>query len=280
MDSVFIYDLVILVISLLSLGVVAGFLAGLLGVGGGIVLVPGLYMIFDFLQPRMGFDPSHIMHICVGTSLAVIIPTGLSSVLAHNKRGAVDMDLVRLQAVGIGLGSITASLLAKDIDGHILKMVFATALLFMAGIMILNPARFKISDHMPRQPYPNIAGFAIGCLSGLIGIGGATVSVPYMTLHGVNMHKAVGSASALGLVIAVPAALGYMYIGYGVNNLPPFSIGFVNLLAWGCIIPTSILCAPFGAATAHKVSVKKLKTYFAIFMILVALNMWRKIILG
>lgn len=280
MDSVLLYDLVILIVSLLTLGVFAGFLAGLLGVGGGIILVPGLYMILEYLQPRMGFDPAHIMHICVGTSLAVIIPTGLSSVLAHRKRGAVDMVLVRGIGIGIGLGSISASLLAKDIDGYVMKMVFATALIFMAGIMILNPARFKISDKLPRQPYPNIAGFLIGCLSGLIGIGGATVSVPYMTLHGVNMHRAVGSASALGLVIAVPAALGYMYIGLDSVNLPPFSIGFVNILAWGCIIPASILVAPLGAATAHRVSVKRLKIYFAIFMILVALNMWRKIIIG
>lgn len=274
------YDLFVMVAALLSLGVAAGFLAGLLGVGGGIILVPGLYFILEYLHPRLGFDMAHVMHVCVGTSLAVIIPTGLSSALSHHKRGAVDMGLVRGIGIGICIGAVIASLAAKGIDGRVLKMVFATALVFMAGAMIVNPARFRLRDHLPAQPWPNIAGAIIGGLSGLIGIGGATLSVPYMTLHGVNMHKAVGSASALGLVIAVPAALGYVWIGLGVENLPPFSVGFVNILAWGCIIPTSILCAPLGARTAHRVSVKRLKIFFAVFMMIVALNMWRKIMMG
>lgn len=279
METLVISDLLILTGALLTLGVIGGFLAGLLGVGGGIILVPGLYMIFEYLHPSMGFDPVHIMHVCVATSLAVIVPTGLSSAMAHNRRGSVDMALVRMIGIGIFIGAVGATVLARGIDGHVMKMVFATALMFMALAMIVNPARFRMSEHMPKQPFPTLAGVVMGALSGLIGIGGATMSVPYMTLHGVNMHKAVGSASALGLVIAVPSTIGYMIIGMDIDNLPPFSLGYVNYMAWGCIIPASILCAPLGARAAHMVSVKRLKIFFAIFMILLALNMWRKILM-
>ena len=114
----------------------------------------------------------------------------------------------------------------------------------------------------------------------MIGIGGATLSVPYMSMHGIKMHRAVGTASALGLVISIPATIGFMIIGWNLDNLPPFSLGYVNALAWICIIPVSVMIAPLGAKAAHKISVRRLKITFAIFMIVVALNMWRKILMG
>ncbi len=265
---------------LACLGGVAGFLAGLLGVGGGIVLVPGLYFVFHSLQSQMGFDPAYLMHISVGTSLAIIVPTGLSSALSHKRKGSVDFTLVRNIGIGVVFGVALATWIARGLDEAAMKMIFASAILVLAGIMMVNPSRFKLSGHEPKQPFTTIAGGIIGTLSTLIGIGGATLSVPYMSLHGVSMHRAVGTASALGLVIAIPAALGFAFIGWGLDNLPPFSIGYVNVLAWACIIPVSVSVAPIGASVAHRISVKRLKMIFAIFMVLVAFNMWRKILMG
>ena len=280
MDQLFVF--IPFVFMLFALGGAAGFLAGLLGVGGGIVLVPGLFFILTLAQEQLGFDPAHIMHICVGTSLAVIVPTGFSSARAHHKRGAVDFGLVRRIGVGVVVGVIIATYIANGLDGDRLKMIFASALPIFAGLMIIGRKKFEADaeDEKPKNIQNRIAGVFIGFVSSLIGIGGATLSVPYMSMNGVTMHRAVGTASALGLVISVPAAIGFMVIGAGQANLPPFSIGYVNLLAWACIIPVSVLIAPLGARVAHNIQVKPLKIGFAIFMILVALNMWRKILMG
>lgn len=274
-------DIIPLVLLLLSLGAVAGFLAGLLGVGGGIVLVPGLYYIFGSLQSQFGFDPAYLMHMSVATSLAIIVPTGSSSAFAHHKKGGVDFDLVKAIGGGIVIGVIVATWIAKGLDVQTMRMIFATALMIMACIMILGRSRFQAEDgEPPKQPKTSIAGFVIGTISTMIGIGGATLSVPYMSMHGIKMHRAVGTASALGLVISIPATIGFMIIGWNLDNLPPFSLGYVNALAWICIIPVSVMIAPLGAKAAHKISVRRLKITFAIFMIVVALNMWRKILMG
>ncbi len=273
------FDLVLLILSLLLLGCVGGFLAGLLGVGGGIILVPGLNLIFESVSDTFGFSKVDLMHVSVGTSLAIIIPTGLSSAMAHHKRGAVDLDIVKKLGLGIVIGVVSATAVANDLSGMALKMIFATAIFLLAVIMTMDHQKWKLGDSLPKQPKTGLAGFVIGVLSALIGIGGATLSVPYMSVYGTPIHRAVGSASAMGLVIAIPAALGFVYIGWGRQGLPPFSFGYVNLLAWLCVIPTSILLAPVGARVAHKVSVKRLKKIFALFMVLVALNMWRKILM-
>ncbi len=269
-----------LILGLMCLGAVAGFLAGLLGVGGGIVLVPGLYAVFSLLQSEMPYDSAYLMHVCVGTSLATIIPTGLSSARAHHKRGSVDFSLVQMIGPGVLVGVVCGSWLAGVLDVSAMKMIFAGALLILSGIMILGGGRLQIDPAYLRRPFTLISGGVIGCVSTLVGIGGATLSVPYMNAHNISMHRAVGSASALGLVIAFPASLGFMIIGWGLDGLPPFSLGYVNVLAWVCIIPVSVFSAPVGAWVAHKVSVSKLKFIFAIFVLIVALNMWRKILLG
>lgn len=272
------FDIFALIASLLFLGCVGGFLAGLLGVGGGIILVPGLNLIFESVSGTFGFSKADLMHVCVGTSLAIIIPTGLSSALAHRRRGAVDMDIVKRLGFGIVTGVVLATMVANDLSGQALKMIFATAIFFLSLIMMMDHQKWKLGDELPKQPQTSIAGFVIGVLSALIGIGGATLSVPYMSMYGTPIHRAVGSASAMGLVISIPAALGFVYIGLGKEGLPPFSLGYINVLAFLCVIPTSVLMAPVGARVAHKVSVKRLKKFFALFMIIVALNMWRKIL--
>ncbi len=270
-----------LIFLLLFLGSVAGILAGLLGIGGGIILVPGLYYIFSSMQDEIGIDSAYLMHLSVGTSLAIIVPTGLSSAFAHYKKGGVDFNLVKLIGLGVVIGVIVASLTAKGLSGKSMQMIFATVICVLALIMIAGRSLFQ-----PKEEYvinklgASIAGVIIGFISTLIGIGGATLSVPYMAMNGVPMRRAIGSASALGLVIAVPAAFGFMIIGWGLEGLPPYSLGYVNFLAWICVIPAGVIAAPFGAKLTHKISVKRMKLVFAIFMILVALNMWRKILIG
>ncbi len=273
-------DIFLLVAMLMFLGALAGFMAGLLGVGGGLILVPGLYFILSFFQSDMGLGADRLMHISVGTSLASIVFTGLSSAFAHYKKGSVDFSLVRNIGFGIICGVIFATWIAQDLDAHSMKLIFASVILILAVIMIADPARFNISNEEPRQPLNSFAGFIIGWLSTLAGIGGATLSVPYMSLHGVSMHRAVGSASALGVIIAIPAALGFMVIGAGEGGLAPFSVGYVNFPAVVFIIITSVIFAPIGVHIAHKISVRKLKIIFAVFMIIVALNMWHNILSG
>ncbi len=258
-----------LVAFLLALGGVAGFLAGLLGIGGGVVLVPGLYFGLKY----MGFESDALMHVAVGTSLAVIIPTGLSSAHAHWKRGAVRFDLVKQIGPGILLGVLVGTVIAKYMPEEGMTMFFAFALSVLALVMVVNPARFSLFAEMPRRLWMAVSGVVIGVFSSLMGIGGATISVPWMALCRVPMHTAVGTASALGLVIAIPAALGFIVIGWSVQGLPPFSLGYINFLAWPLIIPASVLAAPWGARCAHSVSVDRLRRIFAGFLVFIALKM-------
>lgn len=254
---------------LLALGGVAGFLAGLLGIGGGVVLVPGLYFGLKY----MGFESGALMHVAVGTSLAVIIPTGLSSARAHWKRGAVRLDLVRQIGPGILLGVAAGTVIAGYTPEAGMTLLFAFALSALAVVMVVNPARFSPFADMPRRLWMGVSGVVIGVFSSLMGIGGATISVPWMALCRVPMHTAVGTASALGLVIAIPAALGFILIGWSVPGLPPFSLGYINFLAWPLIIPASVLAAPWGVRLAHSVSVERLRIFFAFFLVVIALRM-------
>lgn len=259
----------ILLIMFAVLGALTGFVAGLLGVGGGVVIVPGLFYIFKFL----GLDPSAYMHVFIGTSLTLVIPTGLSSVRAHRQRGAVDFDLVKRIGIGIVFGVIIGAGLADHLAGSTLKMIFACAILCLAVIMLADPSRFQLHHEVPRQPWAAQAGAFIGMISTLVGIGGATLSVPFMSLCRVPIHKAIGTAAALGIVIAVPGTIGFIIIGWGQAGLPPYSLGYVNVVIWGLIMPVSILCAPLGAAVSHKVPVKALRKGFAVFILFVSLKM-------
>lgn len=258
-----------LVAFLLALGGVAGFLAGLLGIGGGVILVPGLYFGLQYL----GFESDALMHVAVGTSLAVIIPTGLSSARAHWKRGAVRLDLVKQIGPGILLGVALGTVIAKHTPEEGMTLFFAFALSVLALVMVINPARFSLFTEMPRRLWMAVSGVVIGIFSSLMGIGGATISVPWMALCRVPMHTAVGTASALGLVIAIPAAIGFVIIGWSVPGLPPFSLGYINFLAWPLIIPASVVAAPWGAKLAHSVSVDRLHKFFAGFLVIIALKM-------
>lgn len=261
--------LIVLLAFLLCLGGAAGFLAGLLGIGGGLVLVPGLY----YGLTALGYPAADMMHVAVGTSLAVIIPTGLSSARAHWKRGAVRMDMVRTIGAGILVGVVLGTVLAAQISGDGLKIFFAMAVSGFAVMMFTDPARFRRSGDGPRPLVAAAGGTVIGTISTLMGVGGATMSVPFMTIWNIPVHKAVGTAAALGLVIAVPAALGFVVIGWGRVPEVPGMIGYVNMLAWLVIVPASVLAAPLGAHVAHSLSLKWLRAVFALFLLLVAARM-------
>lgn len=254
---------------LLCLGALSGFLAGLLGVGGGVVLVPGLF----FSLSALGFPPDHLMHVAIGTSLAIIIPTGMSSARAHWKRGSVRGDLVKKIGIGIVFGVLAGTWIAGQISGASLNMVFALSLMVLAAIMVADPSRFRIADEIPRQPWPGLMGGLIGMLSALMGIGGATISVPFMTLCNIPIRQAIGTAATLGLLISIPAAIGFVAIGVGEDNLPPFSFGYVNVMAFALVVPMAVLAAPWGAAAAHRAPVHILRRIFAVFVALVAARM-------
>lgn len=277
MDLSLIFEWLPLILSLMGLAALAGFLAGLLGIGGGLVLVPGLYFIFNYL----GYTADNIMHLAVGTSLATIIATGLSSTRAHWKKGGVRFDLVKKIGFGMVIGVGIGTYIASQTTGMGLKVVFASALVIFAFLMQVNPQKFKIFQDIPRQPWPTFAGAVMGTICTLMGIGGAALNVPYMTLHNVPIHKAVGSASAMGLLIAIPGVLGFIFIGSGQGaGLPPYSVGYVNLLALAIIIPVTVIMAPVGVHVTHKFSVKMLRRVFSGFLIIISIRMIFEVLQG
>lgn len=259
-------DLGTFALGLVLAGVVGGLVAGMLGVGGGIVIVPVLYHVLGLV----GIDEGVRMHIAVGTSLATIIPTSISSMRAHNKKGAVDRELLKRWAVPMILGVAIASVIGANLRGQWLAVIFACVALPVALHMALWGEKKRIADHLPTGPTGLLLPFGIGGLSTLMGIGGGTLGVPTMTLCGVPIHRAVGTASAFGAIIAIPGTIGAILGGWGMTNLPPYSVGFVNLLGFILIAPASFLMAPVGANLAHSIEKQRLRAVFALFIAITA----------
>lgn len=263
-----------LFILLASLGCLAGFLAGLLGIGGGTVLVPGFFYIFTAL----GYDSPYIMHVAVATGLSVIIATGSSATFAHYKRGSVDKSAFMILAPALVIGVMIGTAVSKGIESHHLQVFFAVSLFLMGARMLRGAKPSEVDREFKASPVMFGLGGLIGTISSLMGIGGAALNVPLMVSNGVVMQRAVGTASALGLAVAIPGTIGYMIVGSGVEPamrdvLPPFSLGFVNMLGWIAVIPFTVICAPFGVALAHRLNAKNLRKLFAVFMMGLALNM-------
>ncbi len=261
---------------LAAIGSLAGILAGLMGIGGGIVLVPALY----YSMSALGHDPEHLMHMAVGTSLAIMAPTGLSSTRAHWKKGSVDLTLIKKIGSGMLLGVLIGTILANYFSSDSLRSFFAVALMVLAIIMVSNPARFALCDEVPHQPWSGMMGMIFGIIATLMGIGGAVMNVPYMSLCKVPMHKAVGTAAALGLAVSVPGLIGFMIIGWNAENLPPFSLGYINLVVWAIIIPFSVLMAPVGVKLAHSMPVDRLRKVFAVLLVIIAFRMLIEVFYG
>lgn len=256
--------------ALLATGLVAGVLAGLLGVGGGIVIVPVLYHLFTLL----GIDDSVRMHVTVGTSLATIIPTSIMSSRAHKKRGSLDAGLLKKLMPGVVVGVIIGSIASGFLSGHVLTAVFATVALLVALNMAFKRDGFALANGLPGPVGTALLGSGIGGVSTLMGIGGGTLSVPILNALRVPMHTAVGTGAMLGMVISFPGALAFVINGLGEPHRPPFSVGYVNLLGFALIVPATLATTGWGAKLAHSINAKRLRQVFAAFLTLTAARMF------
>ncbi|TNE59673.1 MAG: sulfite exporter TauE/SafE family protein [Alphaproteobacteria bacterium] len=259
-----------LVLALLAAGIVGGILAGLLGVGGGIVIVPVLFHIFTGL----GIDESVRMHLAVGTSLATIIPTSIRSMTAHAKRGAVDFELLKAWALPIFVGVLLGGAVAAYSPGEILTLVFAVIALVVAFHMSFGNEDWRLKDTLPAKWIQNLMAATIGLLSTLMGIGGGTFGVTTMTLFGYPIHRAVATASGFGVIISIPGAITFIVSGWGKEVLPSLSVGHVNLIGFALITPMTVLAAPLGVKIAHALPRLWLRRAFAFFLGLTSLRMF------
>lgn len=271
MDTLFSDPLFLLQVlaALTATGCFAGILAGLLGVGGGIVIVPVLYFLFQ----TFGANADVSMFVAVGTSLATIIATSISSVRSHHKKGAVDWPLLKKWAPGVVIGVIAGTVFASFLEGQVLTVIFSILAFVVALRMLLSKNGAHFADGLPGQPLEFLFAFIIGSLSVMVGIGGGSISVPILSAYNYPMRKAVASASGIGLVIAVPGALGFIVAGWGASGLPVGSLGYVNLLGFAVIVPMTVLCAPLGAKIAHNVNPVYLRKGFAVFLLLTSVKM-------
>jgi len=263
-----------MVIALAATGIAGGILAGLLGVGGGIVIVPVLF----HMLPYFGVGDDVRMHIAVGTSLATIILTSISSARSHYKKGAIDTSLLKRWGPMIFIGVLGGTWTASMVDASVLTGVFAVLALIVAANMAFRPADAHISDKLPASPIKELLALFIGWFSAMMGIGGGTFTVPILTLFSYPIRKAVGTASAIGLIIAVPGTAGFLYAGLSATDLPPENIGYVNLIGFLAIVPMTILFAPLGAHIAHSINTNMLKKTFALFLFLTSLRMFYSLI--
>ncbi len=260
----------ILAVAMLATGCVAGVLAGLFGIGGGIVIVPVLESTLGFL----GVDPAIRMHVAVATSLATIIPTSIASARAHHSRQSVDVDIVKRWAVFVLIGSVSGAYLASQLHSNTLAIVFATLALIVAIKMTLFPKTRNLAESVPRGPLMAVIPTAIGGLSSMMGIGGGTFSVMTLTLFGQPIHRSVGTAALFGLIISLPGTLGFIVSGIGDARVPPASLGYVSLIGFALIAPATVVTAPLGARIAHGFSEKKLAMLFGMFLIVASLRLY------
>ncbi len=249
-------------------GLLAGFLAGLLGIGGGLVIVPVLSLALTTTSPEYN------MHLALGTSLASIVITAMASVWAHHRRQAVIWLQVWRLSPGLLLGSLLAGFFSAGIDLDVLSMIFALFCLLVAASFWLRTPQSERA--LPAAPGQFLAGTVIGAVSALVGIGGGSMTVPWLTFHAMRIQNAIATSAACGLPIAVAATAGYLLSGLRIDGLPSGSIGFVYLPALAGLIMTSILTAPLGARLAHRLPREVLQRIFSLLLLLLAAYMfWR-----
>ncbi|MDC1067094.1 sulfite exporter TauE/SafE family protein [Alphaproteobacteria bacterium] len=267
-------ELLVYFMGLLITGVIGGLIAGLFGVGGGIVIVPILFWIFTSLS----FPNEILMHMAIGSSLATIIPTSISSARAHYHRGSIEIDIIKKWAPGIFLGAIIGGLSGNYFSVNELKYLFASIAFFVALNMFFKE-HLRIGNCLPKSRLLNIViSSLIGFVSSLMGVGAGTIGVPTLVALSVPIHKAIGTAAALGLFIAVPATLGLAFSGFNVPNRPPMSIGYVNLIAFFIMFPLTVFFAPIGVKFAHRINQRLLKIIFGIFLIITSVKMLSSLI--
>ena len=265
-----------LALAMLAAGGITGLLAGLFGVGGGTVAVPVLYELFRI----MGVPNDVLMPLSIGTSLAIIIPTSIRSYNAHRARGMVDTSLLKLWAVPVVLGVVAGSVIARFAPAEVFKFIFILVAGVSAIRLLFGKDSWKIADQLPGKMVIRFIGLIIGILSSLMGIGGGQLSNLFMTFYNRPIHQAVATSSGLGILISVPGALGYIYAGWPraaefpeiAALQPPLALGYVSLLGFLLVIPTSIFAAPIGVKLAHSLSKRKLEVSFGIFLLLICLR--------
>ena len=267
-------ELLVYFIGLLITGVIGGLIARLFGVGGGIVIVPILFWIFTSLS----FPNEILMHMAIGSALATIIPTSISSARAHYHRGSIEIDIIKKWAPGIFLGAIIGGLSGNYFSVNELKYLFASIAFFVALNMFFKEP-LRLGNNFPKSRLLNIImSSLIGLVSSLMGVGAGTLGVPALVALSVPIHKAIGTAAALGLFIAVPATLGLAFSGFNIPNRPPMSIGYVNLIAFFIMFPLTVFFAPVGVKLAHRINQRALKSIFGIFLIITSIKMLSSII--
>lgn len=260
----------VLLLGLLVAGAFAGLLAGLLGIGGGIVIVPALFYLFTVLD----LDLAVRMPLAVGTSLSTIVVTATVSTRAHWRRGSVDVALLRSWAPWILVGVVIGAFVAGYAPQGVMLVVFATVALVVALYMALAPNGVTLAERLPRGPGRWLIATIIGAVSSIMGIGGGTLTVPTLTLSNYPVRRAVGTGAAVGLLIAIPATIGMMLVGRGDPSLPAGSIGYVNLLGFAVLVPMTALLAPLGARLAHRLPPVLLRRAFAVFLLLTSARMY------
>ena len=247
-------------------GVISGLLAGIFGIGGGAVLVPVIYQFLTIL----GVDESVRMHVAVGSSLAIILPTSLRSFAAHRARGAVDMALLKSFLIPVPAGVVVASLIAASVTSEQLRAIFAGIVLLLGLRLLFNRESWVLGSEIPGNPWRAMVGFVLGLLSTLMGIGGGILNNTFMTLYGRSIHQAVATSAGVGVLIAIPGTVGYIWAGWGDPALPVASTGYVNWIAVALIIPVTLLIAPLGVRIAHWLKRRHLEIGFGLFCLLVS----------
>ncbi|MDF2120397.1 sulfite exporter TauE/SafE family protein [Roseiarcaceae bacterium H3SJ34-1] len=251
--------------ALIAAGAITGLLAGVFGVGGGAVIVPVLYEIFRIL----GVPDDVRTPLAIGTSLAIIIPTSISSFRAHKARGQVDMSVLRVWAVPVVIGTALGAFAARWVPTEVFKIVFVVVA-GLSSMRLLSGFPFRLGNDFPQGPLMRVYGFITGILSALMGIGGGQISSMMMTLYNRPIHQAVSTSAGMGVLISIPGAIGYAFSGLGKAGLPPFSLGYISLLGIVLFAPISVLTAPFGVKLAHAMSKRTLEVAFGLFLLVVS----------
>ena len=275
-------EMVELALLLMAVGALAGFLAGLFGIGGGAILVPVFYECF-----RLAGVPLEVrMPLCVGTSLAVIIPTSISSYRAHFARGAIDKEVLRAWWLPILIGVLSGSVIARFAPEWLFKIVFVMVAYFATVRLLTANENWKLGDDLPKGPLMRIFGFFVGLLATLMGVGGGLFANLLMTFYGRPIHQGVATSSAIAVLVSIPGALGYIYAGWPVAaHYPdvvalqlPLALGYVSLIGAVLVMPTSLLTAPLGVKVAHALSKKTLERAYGSYLLIVgtrfAISLW------
>jgi uncharacterized membrane protein YfcA len=266
-------ELIELALMLVAVGALAGFFAGIFGIGGGAILVPVFYECF-----RLAGVPMEVrMPLCIGTSLAIIIPTSIRSFRAHHARGAVDMEILKIWWLPVVIGVIAGSITARYAPERLFKIVFVGVAWSAAARLLLARDNWKFGDDVPKGPLMRLYGFIVGLLSTLMGVGGGLFSNLLMTFYGRPIHQAVATSSALAVLISIPGALGYVYAGWpAAARYPdvaalqmPFALGYVSLIGALLVMPTSLLTAPLGVRAAHAMTKRTLEVAFGCYLFIV-----------